>query len=237
VEQHLPANLCARINFLSRRGQDGFTYVNAVAEVAVPVATVQVTGATRVDGVFELRNLRRDVFDSVEITVRQPFRQQYEWMASYTRSRAFSNAVVDLSIDEPMRIFNNFGRMPWDSPNRLLSWGLLPTTRKNWALAYMIDCRDGFPFSIYDGEGRQVGNLNGFRYPIFFEMNLGVERRFVFRGNRWAGRIGSNNITDHKNANVVNNNTASTHFLTFYGGQRRTLEFRLRWLGKAGPRP
>jgi hypothetical protein len=237
VEQHLPANLYARINFLSRRGQDGFTYVNAVAEVAVPVATVQVTGATRVDGVFELRNLRRDVFDSVEITVRQPFRQQYEWMASYTRSRAFSNAVVDLSIDEPMRIFNNFGRMPWDSPNRLLSWGLLPTTRKNWALAYMIDCRDGFPFSIYDGEGRQVGNLNGFRYPIFFEMNLGLERRFVFRGNRWAGRIGSNNITDHKNANVVNNNTASTHFLTFYGGQRRTLEFRLRWLGKAGPRP
>ena len=75
--------------------------------------------------------------------------------------------------------------------------------------------------------------VNGFRYPEFLELNVSLERRFRFRGSRWAGRFGSSNITDHKNPNAVNNNTGSAHFLTFYGGQRRTFEFRLRWLGKA----
>ena len=193
--------------------------------------TLSLSNHLAADSVYHA--LRRDVFDSVEITVRQPFRQEYEWMASYARSRALSNAVVDLSIDEPWRIFNNFGRMPWDSPNRILSWGFLPLLRKNWALAYMVECRNGFPFSIHDDEGRQIGMVNGFRYPLFFELNLGIERRFFFRGNRWAGRISSSNVTDHRNPNVVNNNIGSPHFLSFYGGQRRTLEFRLRWLGKA----
>jgi hypothetical protein len=45
------------------------------------------------------------------------------------------------------------------------------------------------------------------------------------------------NITDHRNPNVVNNNIASPHFLTFYGGQNRTLEFRLRWLGSTEKSP
>jgi len=237
LEQRLPAKLYGRVNYLSRRSQNGFTYVNTLGQIAAPPAeAAQALGATHFDGIFELRNLRRDVFDSVEIMVRQPFGQQYEWMASYTRSRALSNAVLDLSIDQPMSILKNFGRMPWDSPNRFLSWGRLPLPWKDWALAYMAECRDGFPFSIQD-EGRQIGTVNGSRYPLFFELNLAVERRFVFRGNRWAGRLGSNNITDHRNPNVVNNNIASPHFLTFYGGQNRTLEFRLRWLGSTEKSP
>jgi hypothetical protein len=97
----------------------------------------------------------------------------------------------------------------------------------------MVECRDGFPFSIRNAQGWQVGTVNGFRYPEFVELNLGLERRFLFRGSRWAGRFGSSNITDHKNPNVVNNNIGSAHFLQFYGGQSRTFEFRLRWLGKA----
>jgi hypothetical protein len=60
-----------------------------------------------------LRITLGDAFDSVEITLRQPFHKEYEWMAGYTRSRALSNAVVDRNIDAPTRIFNNFGRMPW----------------------------------------------------------------------------------------------------------------------------
>ena len=44
----------------------------------------------------------------------------------------------------------------------------------------MVECRNGFPFSVRDDEGRQVGIVNGFRYPVFFELNLGLERRFVF---------------------------------------------------------
>jgi hypothetical protein len=87
---------------------------------------------------------------------------------------------------------------------------------------------------FYPGrQGRVTGAINSWRYPQFFELNLHVERRFRFRGHHWAGRVGFNNITNHRNPNTVNNNTASAHFLSFYGGQSRTLNFRIRWLGKA----
>ena len=50
---------------------------------------------------------------------------------------------------------------------------------------------------------RSQGDPNRFRYPFFFELNLHLERRFQFHRNRWAFRFGFNNITDHKNPNVV----------------------------------
>ncbi len=71
-----------------------------------------------------------------------------------------------------------------------------------------------------------------FRLPAFLELNTHIEHRFVFRGHRWAGRVGFNNITNHKNPTVVNNNTESRNFMSYYGGQGRTLVFRIRWLGR-----
>jgi hypothetical protein len=64
-------------------------------------------------------------------------------------------------------------------------------------------------------------------------LNVHLERRFEFRKNLWAFRMGCNNITNHNNPNVVNNNMGSHNFLTFYGGPDRSYNFRIRWLGKA----
>ncbi len=41
-----------------------------------------------------------------------------------------------------------------------------------------------------------------------------------------------NNLTNHRNPNVVNGNVESRNYMQFYGGQRRSLNFRIRWLGK-----
>jgi hypothetical protein len=233
-EQRLPANLYARIDYLRKRGRNGFTYGNALRPGGTPPPVrAGAFLATSFDAIYELGNERRDLFDSVEVRVRQTFREQYEWLVSYIRSRSFSNAVVDLNADEPVLITNNAGPMPWDSPNHLLSWGLVPLPLKNWAAAYLVEWHTGFPFSIQDDEGRQTGAANSWRFPAFFELNLHVERRFTFRGHRWAGRAGFNNITNHKNPNVVNNNTGSPRFMSFFGGQGRALNFRIRWLGKA----
>ncbi len=70
------------------------------------------------------------------------------------------------------------------------------------------------------------------RFPTFLELNLHIEKRFDFHGQRWAARVGYNNITGHQNPNVVNNMTDSPQFLAFYGGQTRAFQFRMRWLGK-----
>jgi hypothetical protein len=228
LEQRFPAGLYARIQYLARRGRDGLTFVNA----ASPGVPSPLDRAHVFDAVYVLRNMRRDVYDSLSITLRQTFRKQYEWLAGYVRSRAFASAVVDLSADNPIVVASNVGRLPWDAPNRLMSWGYMPTPFENWAVAYLAELRNGYPFSIQNSLGVLQGDPNSFRFPMFFELNLHLERRFLYRTNRWAFRFGLNNITNHKNPNVVINDTSSPHFLAMYGGQSRALNFRLRWLGK-----
>lgn len=232
VERRFAADLYARFQYTARRGADGLTYYNTIDPNSPPSARMAAAyGTSLFDSIFRLGNFRRDVYDAFEVTVRHAFRRQYEWMASYTRSRAFSNGVVDVNVDDPMLIGSNVGRMPWDSPNRLVSWGYLPTKWPNWAVAYLFEARNGYPFSITDEGGRIQGGLNDHRFPTFAELNLHLERRFTFRKNRWAFRFGFNNILNRKNPNVVNADTSSPHFMEFYGGQSRALNFRIRWLG------
>ncbi|MGH9662666.1 MAG: hypothetical protein ACRD96_29215, partial [Bryobacteraceae bacterium] len=222
LEQRLPGNLLARADWLRKRGAGGFTYANILDSAASP----------DVDAIYELANARRDEIDSASVTVRKSYANQYEWMASYTHARARSNAVVDVTIDDPIIVTTNVGPMPWDSPHRLLSWGYLPTGRKHWALAYLVEGRTGFPFSIQDDAGRLLGDVNSFRFPAVFEANLHLERKFRMTGHLWAFRFGSNNVTGRRNPTTVNNNTASSRYLTYYGGSGRTFNFRIRWLGR-----
>lgn len=219
VDHRLGANIYMRVQALRRRGGHGFTYYAAPSPKPFDI-------------LYQLGNQRSDSYNSIELTFRQNFRKEYGWMASYTRSRALSNVVMDINSDSPAIVADNAGRLPWDAPNRLLSWGYLPTFRKNWAIAYLMEYRTGFPFSIQNGAGEIVGGVNSQRFPAFFELNLHVEKRIRFHGQLWAIRGGFNNITNHKNANVVNNNLDAPNFLAMYGGQTRALNFRIRWLGK-----
>ena len=231
LERSLPRNIDLQVNFLRKRGHDGFTYINTLGDPSAPPPPAAFN-ATGFDSVFNLTNQRRDVYDSAEIVIHQPLHEQYEWMASYVRSRALSNAVFDITVDQPMLISNNVGRMPWDSPNRFLSWGYLPTPRKNWALAYLFETRSGFPFSVVNQFGQTVGAANSSHFPAYFDINLHLERRFRLRGYRLALRGGFNNVTNHRNYTVVNNTLGAPQFHSFYGSDGRHFVVRLRWLGK-----
>ncbi len=219
LEQKLPHDLSLRVNYLSKRGYDGLTYV------AVP----DLTNASM--AVFDMVNFRRDIVDSVEITAHQQFGKQYEWMASYTRSRALSNAVLDLSVDEPLWVQNNVGRMPWDAPNHFLAWGHFPTKWRNWSVAFLVDARNGFPYSETTVYGAIVGDVNAFRYPAYFDLDVYVERRLELGKRRVALRGGFVNVTNHQNPTVVNSIVGAPDFLHYYGSLGRHVVFRLRWLG------
>jgi outer membrane receptor for ferrienterochelin and colicin len=228
IDQRLPGKLEARANFTRRSGRRGLSFENVWD---APVDPLQFQASTY-DAVYNLGNYRRDYYSAVEFTVRQSLRRQYEWLASYTRSLAKSTSALDLGIDNPLIVDNNSGRTNWDTPNRFIGWGYLPLPLKNWAISNMVEWRSGFPFSAVNDEGRVVGPVNTYRYPQFFEMNLHLEWRFALRRNRWALRAGYNNITNHQNYNVVNNDIVSPQFMNFYGGQTRALNVRIRWLGK-----
>ena len=232
IDQHLAGRVYASVNLLRRRGDHAFTYVNQLKSGIAPQALADFYGTTMFDGIFSLTNGRKDAYDSAEVAVRQNFGGQYEWMASYTRSRAISNAVLDQSIDQILRTAENFGSLPWDSPNRLLSWGYLPMPLKNWSMAYLFETRSGFPFSVQRDNGQIVGAVNSLRLPLYFDLNLHLERRFHYRNNLLAIRGGFNNITDHRNFSVANNVVGGPNFLHYYGSQGRQFVMRLRWLGR-----
>jgi hypothetical protein len=218
IERELSSSFVARVQTTFRLGDHGLSYFDTTGLAPQTIYTLQ-------DG-------RHDKYEAVEFTIRQHIRRQFEWLASYTRARALSNAVVDLNSDQPLIVPNNSGPLPWDAPNRFLSWGFLPTLWKSWSLAYLMDWRTGFPFSIVNARGLVLGGADSTRFPNYFELDLHAERTFELRGQRWAWRFGVNNITNHMNPQVVNNDTDSLQFLRFYGAPGRSLNMRIRWLGK-----
>lgn len=218
LDQQLPGRTYLRLQVLRRRGDHGLGYIDSRTSPA--------------ETIYSLASFRTDDYDSYQITLRKTFGSQYEWMAGYTRSRAVSNAVIDFNPDNPLLVADNAGRLGWDTPNRFLSSGYLPTFWRKWAVAYLLEARSGFPFSIQDDLGQVIGPVNSRRYPMFFELNFFIERRFTFRGQNWALRAGFDNITSHSNPNGVNNSIDSPQFLQYYGGQTRAFNMRIRWLGK-----
>jgi len=231
LEHDFGRGIFAGTEYLRKRGRDGFVY-SPVAGGAGAITIQPQALSYGFGGTYELSNLRRDAYDEVALTVKQNFGDQYGWMASYTRSRAVSNAVLDASVDQPLQVLNNFGHMPWDAPNRLLGWGYLPTFWKNWAVAFLVDYRTGFPFAVTDASGNVVGAVDSHRFPSNFDFNLAVERRFVFRGYRFAVRGGANNLTDHRNPTAVNHVLGAPQFLSFYGNEGRHFVIRIRFFGK-----
>jgi hypothetical protein len=224
----------ASLSLLRKRGGDGFAYVDTLTEPEIaPPEIAAAYHASYVEQILELTNARHDQYDSAQVIVHHTIRGRYEWMASYTRSEARSSQVLDPSLSQTLLIGpENSGPLPWDAPNRFLSWGYLPTWWKNWAVAYLLEERSGFPFSIQHDTGQLIGFPDSYRYPEYFNLNLHLEWRFHLGKYRFALRGGANNLTDHRNPTVVNNTLESPQFLTFYGSDGRHFVARLRWLGK-----
>ncbi len=226
LERPLGRGLHGRINYVDKQGRHGFTFL--------PLAPIG--GENR----FGLFNTRSDHYHAVDFTVRKTFRGQYEWLAGYTRSSARSNAVLDFSLEDPIFAQQTGGPLAWDAPNRFQTWGWAPLAAPagwpgllhRWTLTYWLEARTGFPFQVVNEEAQLVGPPGSRRFPAFFSLNLHLERRFTLLHQQWAWRAGFNNITNHRNPNVVNNNIDSPGFLMFTGGQHRALAVRLRFLGK-----
>jgi carboxypeptidase family protein len=234
AERRLPFNFYGKAAYLHKVGSDGFTFVNEIEAVG---------GAPIAGGLYQLRNWRHDRYDAAEFVVRRTFGGRFEWVAGYTRSRAWTDAVVAYSLENPIFAPQGPGRVAWDTPNRFLMWGWapLPKGRLPHFLAgivgetdvvYLWEYRTGFPFSVVNEDGYLVGAPNSRRFPDYFNINLALERKFRFLHYLWAWRFGYSNLTNNGNPNVVNNNIDSPMFLTYGRGQVRAFATRLRFLGR-----
>ncbi len=217
IERRLPGKVYVRAEYLSRHGDHGWAY------------------ESQPNGSFLLATNRQDRYDAFQITARKELKRGYPFLVSYTRSNARSNKTVDFSLGNFITGNQAGGPLPWDSPNQLTSWGSTPLfwKLKKFDLAYSTRWRSGFPFFTVDDFGQLASGPGQFRFPDYFTLNVTVERKFNFRHYRWAARIGLDDITDRQNPTVVDNNVNSPGFLTFFGQNHRTLNGRIRFLGKA----
>jgi hypothetical protein len=207
---------------MDRRARNIWTFIN-------PGASTLPNGPF--SGQFTLTNDRRDHYDSAGLTFRHVFKQNHVVFASYTRSRALTNADFGYSHDSVLFSPQAGGPLPWDAPNRILSWGWLPFTHKIDA-AYTVDWRTGFPFTVQNDSQEVVGAPYSRRFPEYFSLGVSLERRFTIFNYQWAVRAGVNNITKHANYSYVNSNVDSPDYLAYSGAPGRNFIARIRLLGR-----
>lgn len=231
VDHEIASRVYVSAKYLRRRVTDGFAYFNPATVNSPPSILPLANGA--VSGVYHLTNLRRDNYDSFQLSVRQKLAGQFEWMASYTRSSAQSNAIVDPNLVTPDQVLGALMPVPWDAPNRFVGWAYLPLPWKNWAVSALADMRTGFPYSNQDQSGNVVGGFDARRYPVNFDLNLAIERTFTFHGYRFALRGGVDNATNQANPTAVNDVIGGPGFGHFLGDEGRHFVVRLRFFGHA----
>ena len=219
-ERKLPAEIYLRTEWIGRRGVNGYAFeLQGNPQPNQPTTTL------------ELGNTRNDRYDALTLTARRSFKENYHLFASYTRSSARTNAVLDFSLDTPIYSPQRGGPLDWDAPHRLISWGWTPLVKK-FDLLYSVDWRSGYPFSVINQDRRLIEDPNSRRFPPYFSLNLHAERRVRLFGLNLALRAGFNNITNRQNAAQVDNNINSPQFLRFNSIQGRTFNGRIRFLGR-----
>jgi Carboxypeptidase regulatory-like domain/TonB-dependent Receptor Plug Domain/TonB dependent receptor len=219
-ERKLPADIYFRTEWIGRRGGNGYAF--ELQDGALPSQFMTV---------LELTNDRNDRYDALSLTARRAFKENYLFFASYTRSSARADSVLDFSLDTPLFSPQQGGPLDWDAPHRLISWGWAPTVKKI-DLAYSLEWRSGYPFTAVTQERQLFGEPNSNRFPAYFSLNVHAERRFRLLNFNLALRAGFNNITDRENPTAVDNNVNSSRFLTFSGLQKRVFTARIRFLGR-----
>ena len=224
LDRRLPGNVYLTVEYMQRRGTDGFVYLPQPAAAGL-------TG-----GSFLMSNARQDHSSSLQFIVRHTFRKTYPLMVSYTHSRSLTNAVIGYNLDNLSYGLQGPGPYPWDTPNRVLLWGMAPLPRlpliHKLDFAYSLDYRSGYPFSIVNQEQQYLQPLNNMRFPRYFSFSPYIEKRFTLHGYNLALRGGFDNVTSSHNPTAVNNNINSPNFLTYSNFDRRAFVARVRLLGK-----
>jgi len=206
------------LELLARNGAHGFAFVDQ--QPAQP------------GGIFLLQDHRKDRYRSATFSMRQVFSEATEVYGAYTRSLARSNEVLNPALGSIFYVAQQPGPVAWDTPNRFLTWGWAPTHIWGIQLSYFFEYRTGYPFSVVNLQQQLVGAPNSSRFPAYLNLNLGIEKKFAFRGYLWAARVEAVNILDRQNPDTVVNNINAPNFGAFAGGQGLATTLRVRFVGR-----
>ena len=201
--------------------------------------------STRRDFVLEptanallLENDGRSRYREFQALARFRFQEGRNIFLSYVRSQARGN-LNDFNtyfgnLKHPVIRPDEYGKQPFDAPNRLLFWGDFALPHE-LVLTPVVDWHTGFPFSIVNGAQDFVGPRNeGGRFPQLLTLDVLVMKalKVHFRGKEHKGRAGFTifNITNHWNPRDVQNNIASGQFGTFFNSPDRSVRLKFEFV-------
>ncbi len=175
-----------------------------------------------------LTNTGSSHYRELESTVRFTIRENNEVNGSYiwSRTRGDLNNLSSVLIPfaQPVIRPNVYGILPYDVPNRIVTWGIFSLPR-SFKFSPLADVHTGYPYSNTDVLQNYVGSPNGQRFATFFSLDVRLYREFriPFLGSEHGKihhiRLGvySLNVTNHGNFHDVYSNVTAPNFGRFAG--------------------
>jgi len=151
---------------------------------------------------------------------------------SYTRSRARGDLNVMSNYFDtvmwPVLGENQHAASPSDAPHRLLARGRFTPWAK-WLVVGILDWRSGLPYSVTTDALDYVGARNAFRFPSYFRLEAGIERRVkILKFRPWLG-VRVWNALDSFLPVDVQSNLGSPNFGTFYNSEYPQIRIIMRF--------
>jgi len=161
--------------------------------------------------------------------------RELQFVANYTSERygnfnasyVISKARGDLNTadvvlgDFPAFVVrpNEYGRLPYDAPHRLIIYGRVDLPR-DIRVAPLLEIRSGFPFSAVNERLEYVGARNeAGRFPKYLSLDVQITKGFdlpFFDNKRIRIGVALFNLTNNFNPRDVQNNVTSPNYREFY---------------------
>jgi len=173
-DQEIRPSIIARVSFLASRTLNQFT------------VSPQVLSPT--SGWLLLSNLGASRYHEFDATLRVRPSNKVDFNISYVNSQARGDlntmASVFVPYEQPVIQPNQFGTLPTNVPDRIVTWGRFKLPAQ-FIVSPLLDWHSGFPFSIYDELQNYVGPPNSRRFPTFLSPDVRVSKDFKLPSSRW----------------------------------------------------
>jgi len=221
-EQRIGSHTLITLDALARDEHHGLVYQTATPD--------------QIGSEFVLQAQRRDKYRAFTVSAKHLFANGTILFGAYTRSNSSTDFALDPYFGQLYFVAQQAGQLAWDAPNRVVTWGSVPTPIWGMLFAYFYEYRSGYPFNVINQQEQLIGPPAAQRFPYYSSLTVSLEKPFRFTKYIFAVRVAAVNALNRQNPDVVVNNIdalgATPNFLTFSGGQGRAITARLRFVGK-----
>lgn len=170
------------------------------------------------DATLLLSNDGHSIYKSLELTLRYDFQNSFiifSYIRSNTKGDLNNFAKLFSDLQNPIILPNYYSLLETDNPHRILIWGVLHLPYKI-VFSPIFEYHTGFPFSSVNEDYNYVGNIQGYRFPNFAQLDIRLTKNFTYKKYEIIAGFKVYNLLDRFNPRDVINNIDSPNFNKFY---------------------